>query len=926
MTMAPDTQIGPYEITREIGRGGMGIVYLAHDTKLDREVAIKCLPDELADDAERLARFEREAKLLASLNHPHIATIHGLEEAGGNQYLILEYVEGETLSQKLDRGAIPVTEALAIAMQIAEAIEAAHEKGVIHRDLKPANIKFTSEDQVKILDFGLAKSFEMQSLTDTEIANSPTMVSPGSPTISGVILGTAGYLSPEQARGRPVDKRADIFAFGCVLFEMLTGEKLFTGETVSDSLASTLKVEPTWAELPADLPPTIHLLLRRCLAKDPQHRLHDIADARVELEETIADPSGSSLSLAAGALQAADARAGISLGRMAGAIVLLITLSVLLTVGVMTLTGKTPEPTVQHYSIIIPHRPADFSSFLPMLDISPDGSTIAFAGRNENDQNQIFLRRRDSTEAIPVSGTNGARKPRFSPDGQWLIFSTDGALHRIPLRGGTSMLICEATRIPGHASLNDDKLVFCTFDDGKSWIVPIAGGEPEQFIPDEALPKHYALGWPEVLPGGNVVLFSYNVASSDAELSIIAYDMTTGRVKTIIEKGTYPRYAKSGHLLYIHDTTLMAVAFDASTLELTGSPTPIRTDMKQMSFAGASDFAISDDGTLIAITDEEVPGLTLSRLDRQGISQRATSHTQPFIMFNLAPNGTKAAVAITEGSIIETSIWLLDFKRDLLTLLTPEQGNQYQPLFSPDSQWLYYTQWFKGRLQFDGLYRRRVDGSGGAEKLILDTTRTFDESRIELDNFSPDGQTMYLSISTEAFRGSETPPQDIYTLDVNGNLKLEPLITSPAGERHAAPSPYGQWLAYVSDESGVQQVYIRPIDGLGARVQVSRDNGRNLAWSPDGSTLYFSSGGNMINAAKIAVSEETDQAPVLRVGEVTTLFSYDSAHDSFDIYPDGEHFLMIASEQHEGEERTEIMVTLNFFEELKRLAPTNRIP
>ncbi|MCH7604066.1 MAG: serine/threonine protein kinase [Planctomycetes bacterium] len=310
MTPAAGSQLGPYTITREIGRGGMGVVYLARDSRLDREVAIKCLPDELADDAERLARFEREAKLLASLNHPHIATIFGIEEADGNQYIILEYVEGETLAERLQRGAIPVNEALPIAGQIAEAMEAAHEKGVIHRDLKPANIKFTADGEVKVLDFGLAKAIDEHISTSSEIANSPTMAPQGSPTISGVILGTAGYLSPEQARGRPVDKRADIFAFGCVLFEMLTGEKLFTGETVSDSLASTLKVEPTWAELPADTPPTIHLLLRRCLAKDRKRRLHDIADARVELEETIADPSGSSLSLAAGALKAADARAG----------------------------------------------------------------------------------------------------------------------------------------------------------------------------------------------------------------------------------------------------------------------------------------------------------------------------------------------------------------------------------------------------------------------------------------------------------------------------------------------------------------------------------------------------------------------------------------------------------------------------------------
>ncbi|MCH7572349.1 MAG: PD40 domain-containing protein, partial [Planctomycetes bacterium] len=842
-------------------------------------------------------------------------------EAEGNQYLSLEYIEGETLAQRLERGAIPVTEALPIAKQITEAVEAAHEKGIIHRDLKPTNIKFTADGEVKVLDFGLAKAIDEHISTSSEIANSPTIAPHGSPTISGVILGTAGYLSPEQARGRPVDKRADIFAFGCVLFEMLTGEKLFSGETVSDSLASTLKVEPTWAELPADTPPTIHLLLRRCLVKDRKHRLHDIADARVELEEAIADPSGSSLSLAAGALMAADARGGISTGRKAGAIFLLITLSVLLTVGVMSVLDKSPEPIVEHYSINIPHRPADFSSFLPTLAISPDGTTIAFAGRNENDQNQIYLRRRDSDEAIPVSGTIGARQPRFSSDGQWLTFSTGGSFHRIPIRGGTSMIICEAVRTPGHASLGDDRFVFCTFDNGKSWIVPAAGGEPEQFIPDNALPEHYVLGWPEVLPGGKVVLFAFYVRTSNAEPSIIAYDMSTNEITTLVEKGTYPRYAKSGHLLYVHDTTLMAVPFDASTLELKGLPTPIRTDLKEMSFVGASDFAIADDGTLIAITDTEVPGLTLSRIDLDGVAQQVTSHTRPFVDFSLAPNGKKAAVVITEDAVIESSIWLLDFERDLLTLLTPEEGNQHSPLFSADGRWLYYTQWISGRIIFDGLYRRRVDGSGGPEKLILDTTRSFDESRIELDDFSPDGQTMYLSISAEPFQGNQFLPQDIYTLTRNGDWKLTPLITSPADELHAAPSPDGKWLAYTSDESGIRQVYIRPIDGRGARVQVSRDGGGNPVWSPNGSSLYFTYKGAIINSAKIAVSDEPDQTPVLRVGEITTLFPYDSPFDSFNIYPDDEHFLMIVTGKSEGEESTEIKVTLNFFEELKRLAP-----
>ncbi|MCH8259763.1 MAG: serine/threonine-protein kinase [Planctomycetes bacterium] len=920
------SRIGPYEITREIGRGGMGVVYLARDTKLDRNVAIKTLPDELAQDEERMQRFEREAKLLASLNHPNIATVHGLEEVDGKRYLILEYVEGETLEDKLSRGAIPVDEALPIAKQIAEAIEAAHAKGIIHRDLKPANIKFTASgnEQVKVLDFGLAKALVDETSTASELAHSPTIIAGGSPTLAGVVLGTAGYLSPEQARGRSVDKRTDIFSFGCVLYEMLTGERLFTGETVSDILASTLKVEPVWADLPPDTPPTIHLLLRRCLAKDHKRRLQDIGSARVEIVEAIADPSGSSLSLAVGALREADARAGISPKRMAGVVGVLITLVILLTVVVMLRISKAPEPTTEHYSIIIPHRPSDFASFLPTLAISSDGSTIAFAGRNKDGENQIYLRRRDSTEAIPVSGTLGGEQPRFSPDGKWLTYGTGSSFCKTSVLGGPTTIISEEPRTPGHTWLNDDQIVYCTYDDGKSWIVPAVGGIPKQFVPDEIQPEHAVLSWPETLPGGNAVLFDMHYQGSNEQRSIVVYDLTTGRLKTLVEQGAYPRYAKSGHLLYVHETTLMAAPFDVSTLELTGPSTPFRSDFKMTSFAGASDYAIADDGTLISLANKDVPSLMPTRIDLKGVSQPATSHKQPFNWIRLAPDGMKAAVIISEGSVFETSLWLLDFERDLLTLLTPEQGNQYYPIFSPDSQWLYYTQWISGRVVYDGLYRRRVDGSGGPEKLAIDTTWTLDENRIVLDNFSSDGRTLYLSISSTPLTGGSTPAMDIFTLTLDDDLKLEPLIATPASEHFAAPSPDGQWLAYTSNESGIPQVYIRPIDGRGARVQVSRDGGVNPIWSQDGSTIYFLTASRMIRAARISVNDESDSASVLRVGEISDLFIHTSPHRNFDLYPDGEHFLMLTSGINEGEERTEIRITLNFFEELKRLAPTGK--
>ena len=922
--------IGHYNVVREIGRGGMGVVYLARDTKLDRDVAIKCLPEELSGDDDRLQRFEREAKLLASLNHPNIASIYGLEEVDGKRYLILEYIEGDTLEERLRRGALPLDEALPIAKQIAEAIEAAHEKGVIHRDLKPANVKFTNSggggagEQVKVLDFGLAKALVDETSTASELAHSPTIIAGGSPTLAGVVLGTAGYLSPEQARGRPVDKRTDIFSFGCVLYEMLTGARLFTGETVSDILASTLKVEPVWAQLPADTPPTIHLLLRRCLAKDHKRRLQDIGSARVEIVEAIADPSGSSLSLAVGALQAADARAGIPLKRMAGVVGLLITLAVLLTVAVMLRIRKAPEPATEHYSIIIPHRPSDLASFLPTLAISPDGSTIAFSGRNEDNKNQIFLRRRDSTEAVPVSGTLGGEQPRFSPDGKWLTYATAQSFRKTSVLGGPTTIIAEEPRTPGHTWLGDDQIVYCTYDDGKSWIIPAVGGIPKQFVPDEVLSEHAVLSWPESLPGSTAVLFDMHEQASNEQRSIVVYDLTTGRLKTLVEQGSYPRYAKSGHLLYVHETRLMAAPFDASALEVTGPSTPVRSDFKMMSFAGASDYAIADDGTLISLTNEDVPGLMPTRIDLKGVSQPVTRHKRSFIKIRLAPDGTKAVVTISEGSVFETSLWLLDFERDLLTLLTPEQGNQYFPIFSPDNQWLYYTQWFSGRVVYDGLYRRRVDGSSGPEKLAIETTWTLDENRIILDNFSPDGRTLYLSISRGPFTGSATPAMDIFTLSLDDDLKLEPLIATPANEGFAAPSPDDRWLAYSSDVSGVHQVYIRPIHGRGARVQVSRDGGQAPVWSPDGSILYFRAESGMISAATLIVSDATEDTLTINVSETTTLFPYVSPQRTFDLYPDGEHFLMLTSGINEGEERTEIRITLNFFEELKQLAPTGQ--
>ena len=553
MPLDPGTRLGPYEVVSSIGAGGMGEVYKARDTKLKRDIAIKVLPEAFAETPDRLARFEREAKLLASLNHPHIAAIHGLEEAHAIRFLVLEFVPGDTLAERLQKGPIPVEETLRLAKQIAEALEAAHARGVIHRDLKPANVKVTPEGQVKVLDFGLAKAFDEERL-DGDASNSPTLSAAS--TRAGVILGTAAYMSPEQARGIPVDKRSDILSFGSLVFEMLTGRKPFPGELVSDTLASVIKSDPDWSGLPPDVPPRLRDLLRRCLEKDPKKRRRDIADVRVELEE-----------IASGRDAAADVVAAPKkappLWRRVAPIALALVAGILFGVGV----SRQPEPDkpVLRFSIPLPDDVTFSSTGRHVLALSPDGKRLARTGNH-----QLYLREMDQVEAVAVRGTEGGsgdagRNPFLSPDGQWLGFWAEGKLKKVAVSGGAPVVLCDAENPHGASWTEENTIVY---GQGRAgiWQVSANGGEPERLaeIEENGGRAH----GPQLLPGGMQLLFTIGSSQSWDEAQIVVQSLETGERRVLIDGGSDARYLPTGHIVYALGTTLFAVPFDVERLEL----------------------------------------------------------------------------------------------------------------------------------------------------------------------------------------------------------------------------------------------------------------------------------------------------------------------------------------------------------------------
>ena len=877
-----------YKVIEKIGQGGMGEVYRAEDTNLSREVAIKVLPEQFTQDPQRLARFEREAKLLASLNHPNIAAIHSFEHSDDIHFLVLELVPGETLAERVAKGPVPVEETLEICRQIAEGVEAAHEKGVIHRDLKPANVKVTPEGKVKILDFGLAKAFEEETPV-TDISQSPTLTE--EMTRAGVILGTAAYMSPEQAKGKPVDKRADIFAFGAVLYELLTGRKAFEGETITETLGAVLKSEPAWNELPMNTPWRIKKLLDDCLQKEVRDRPHDISHARIQINKALKEPATDPPIGVTSAIQPPLWRRAIP-WNLAGLI------AIIAVVGFWILTLPTPQPLRK--LVITPPSTAPLASYrFTDLAISPDGNQVVYRAEH-SDVTQLYVRSMDDFLSTPIVGTEGVdRDFFFSPDGEWIAFVAGDSLKKISLAGGSPITLCDAPSQQGGSWDSEDMIVFAADLGSGTGLYRISanGGEPESLtLPD---PDKGERGYqqPEILPNGKAVLFAIWAAGGR---HVAVFSLETGAQHILIEGGKAPHYAATGHLVYekAGTGTLMAVPFDPQKLQMTGNPVPILEGVRQASLGGYAtvDYVFSREGTLAYVPAPEQIERSLVWVDRKGTETPVTEEKRYYSVLRVSPDGQSIAVNISEqpgGS----NLWIYDLKSDSSRRFTFEGGGTHK--WSPDGKWIAFNSRRGGT---NHLYRKLADGSGSAEQL---TTNAPQSTRM-MGSWSPDGILVFMDNA------------NTYILSMDGDSEPELLIS---GGTYAVLSTDGQWLAYISRERGEPRVYVSRYSEPEVKWQISgEEGGREPVWSPDGTELFYRSEDRMM-----AVSVETE--PTFSAGKPEVLFegSYLSSESDpefqyYDIHPDGQRFLMM--KEGTAQEQAQINVVLNWFEELKRLVPT----
>lgn len=843
MAIAAGTRLGSYEITGSIGAGGMGEVYRAVDTKLGREVAIKTLPSALAKEPDRLARFEREAKLLATLNHANIAVIHGLDEHEGMQFLAMELVEGTTLEEQLKDGPLSIEDALPLALQIAEALEAAHDKGVMHRDLKPANVMVTGDGVVKVLDFGLAKAFSGDPNQATP-AHSPALSM--AMTQQGLILGTAGYMSPEQASGQATDQRADIWAFGVVLYEMLSGLPLFAGESVPHILADVLRSEPDWNRLPKNLHPRLKLLLQHCLEKKVRNRYHSIADVRIDIEDVLKDPQG--VAAAAAMTHPVQPVWRRVLPVAAAVLITAIVVGIGVSSGMRSATPvadstESAETLVRRYGIDLGTTATlGNTGLLTHVALSPDGRRLAYAARVDG-STQLYLRELDQLEARPITGTEGAYRPFFSPDGEWIGFisdETDAKLKKVAVRGGAPQTLADTPAYSGGGSWmgSEDSIVFSSQDPAGGrglFKISAAGGARELLLQSNEQEGYVT---PEVLPGDQAVLFANRPGvggggnARDGSIGVLS--LATGEVKALIQGGYRPRYAPTGHIVFVRTGDLWAVPFDIASLEKTGPEIPIVQGVQQGGFLGGAAYAFSSDGVLMYVPGGDTDAgatRTLVWVDRNGQAEPLDAERGYYLYPRVSPDGEHLAVtALTTGNF---DVWIHDLARRTASRLTFGPSIESGPLWTPDSTRVAFSS------VGESLFWQAADGTGQAERLVESTTA-------RANAFSSDGGQLVFS--------EQSPTWDVHVLALEGENAPRPLIQTPAGEYLASVSPDGRWLAYTSDESGREQVYVRPFPDVDSgKWQISQDGGAEPTWGPAGRELFYRNG-----EAMLAVAVETE--------------------------------------------------------------------
>jgi serine/threonine protein kinase/Tol biopolymer transport system component len=809
--------IAHYRVGAKLGAGGMGEVYRATDTKLNRDVAVKVLPEAFASDRERMGRFQREAQVLASLSHPAIASIFGLEESAGRRALVMELVEGEDLSMRIARGPIPREEALRYALAIAEGLESAHERGVIHRDLKPANIKITPDGRVKILDFGLAKALEGSPAATSDPSQSPTLSLAA--TQAGIILGTAAYMSPEQASGRVADKRADVWSFGVVLFEMLTGRRLFEGETVSHTLADVLRADIDWARLPADTPGAIKRLLSRCLERDPKRRLRDIGEARIAIEEQLAGLTSSSASTAAAPSVSSALPAPRSSSRIPWAIAAA-ALVAAAAVSVLWLTAGSDGPVTRLHADVKIHDVPLWTQIGSSIELSPDGSRVAYVT-----DSALMIRPLDQLTATTLlegaRGISAPYHPFFSPDGEWIAYVTTSELMKVPVSGGTPMRLCAVDRSRGGTWTPDGTIVFAPSPNTGLFRVPATGGDPQPLTTLDAAAGEATHRWPQVLPGGQAILFTTHTQITgnfdDAAIDVVRLD--TGERKRVLSGGSFGRYVPSGHLVYVNRGTLFAVPFDLGRLETTGNPAPVVQNVTSNVEEGAAQFTFATTGLMAYVRGGPlIPRYPIVWVDRDGRTSRLLDEEGTYANPRLSPDGTQLSLTVLRDG--NWDIWVYDLAREVSTRLTFDEGSDTEQLWSPDGRSLIYSSTREGA---DSLFRKSADGSGEAEQVGKFQNPMWGSS------WSVDGS--YVLFTTT------NPSLDVGILELGQEPKL--LLSTPFSEVDAAISPDGRWIAYSSDESGRTEVYVRSFEEGGGRWQISDSGGGYARWSGDGRELFY---------------------------------------------------------------------------------------
>ncbi len=880
--LSPGDEVGLYEIRDLVGKGGMGAVYRARDLTLGRDVAIKALTRGFPPDASTLRRFEREAKLLASLNHPNIAAIYDFLQVDGRSYIVLELVEGETLSFHLRRGPFELPDAIHVMTQLAHALEEAHRKGVVHRDLKPSNVKLTPEGRVKVLDFGLAKTAEGRDDADRE---APTA---GAPTTqSGVILGTPGYMSPEQVRGLAVDKRTDVWAFGCLLYEMLTGVRAFAGGTVSDAIAASLRDEVDWSRLPRATPEGLRRLLRRCLKQDTRERLQEIGDARIELEELAReDPSESRRETKRAWRPSAGLLISTLLGFLLGAALFWI------------VDGRAPPAKRSTLRASLLLNPAErlWQGASSSIAISPDGSRVAFVGET-GERTNLFVRSLDAYDAAPVGASDGARDPFFSPDGEWVGFFTGGKIRRVHLASGSPSSIVEASLPLRGASWGADGRVVFAQDGAKGlFVVPASGGTPELLLSPDPSEDAVEYRWPQWLPEQAGVLFT-TIKLDDSGITdeLAVLDLETGRVQ-VIGRGAQGVFVPSGHVLYATGGALEAVGFDVERLEVTGGSLRVVENVNGYPM-GATSFAASPAGALLYL--EPPLTATLHWVEPEGVRVPLEIPRGTPGWPRVSPDGRFAAIHV--GGPETRDVWILDLERPGSSRQLTYRGGGF-PVWSHDGRRIAFMSRHEGS---GDLYTLPADGSGSPERVV-----SGERTKIPV-SWSAAGVLAYYEIG-------EATERDIWVVDLEGDRIPQPFVATPANELSPVFSPDGRHIAYVSSETGQNEVYVRPFPPPGPVTAISINGGSEPAWSRDGMKLFY-------RHADSLMSVSVRYSPRFEVGRPATvidepLLPGSGGNASYDVAADGRRVLMLRPPTETSVEQ--LRLVLNWADDLRRRAPT----